>query len=110
MTGLSYASNISSESNSRSFSNGSIIFGIDGNYQKLITSNDTRLSFAISDLIILEGLHFNLSQKLGFKKVLELSKNVLKTYITPSRKLISKELLDVIHEQNMIINLAMIKK
>ena len=39
-----------------------------------------------------------------------MSSNVLKTYIPPNRKLISKEPLDVIHEQNMKRNLAMIKK
>ena len=36
--------------------------------------------------------------------------NVSKTYITPNRKLIPKEQLDVIHEEKMKINLAMIKK
>ena len=39
-----------------------------------------------------------------------MSRNVLKTYIPPNRKLVSKELLDVIHEQNMKRNLATIKK
>ena len=110
ISGFSSASNISSESNSRSFSNGSLVFGIDGNYQKLITSNNTCLAITIADLIISEGLPFNISQKPIFKKVLELSRNVSKTYITPNRKLISKELLDIIQEQNMKINLAMIKK
>ena len=110
ISGFSSVSNLSSESTSRSFSNGSLIFGIYGNYQKLITSNDTCLTIAIADLIISEGLPFNLSQKPRFKKVLELSRNVLKTYIPPNRKLIPKELLDVIHEQNMKRNLAMIKK
>ena len=78
--------------------------------KKLITSNDTRLTIAIADLIISDGLPFNLSQKPIFKKVMELSRNVLKTYIPPNRNLISKELLDVIHEHNMKRNLAMIKK
>ena len=36
--------------------------------------------------------------------------NNFKTYIPHNRKLISKELLDVIHEQNVKRNLAMIKK
>ena len=92
------------------FSNGSLIFCIDGHSQKLITSNDTCLTIAISDLIISEGLPINLSQKLRFKKVPELSGHVLKTYIPPNRNLISKEPLDVIHEQNMKRNLGMIKK
>ena len=96
ISGFSSASNISYESNSRSFSNGSLVFG--GNSQKLIISNDTCLTIAIADLIISEGLPFNISQKPRFKKVLDLSRNVSKTYIPPNRKLISKELLDVIHE------------
>ena len=41
---------------------------------------------------------------------MELSRNVSNTYITPNRKLISKELLDVIHKQNTKRNLANIKK
>ena len=41
---------------------------------------------------------------------MELSRKFSKTYITPNRKLISKELLDVIHEQNMKRGLSMIKK
>ena len=110
LLGLSSASNISSESNSRSVSNDSLIFVIDGNSQKLITSNDTRLTIAIADLILSEGLPYNLSQKPRFNKVLELSGNVLKTYIPPNIKLVNKKLLDVIHEQNIKSNLAMIKK
>ena len=101
ISAFSSASNLSFESTSRSVSNGTLIFGIDGNSQKLITSNDTRLTTAIADLIISEGLPFNLAQKPRSKKLLELSRNVLKTYIPPNRKLISKELLDVIHEENM---------
>ena len=76
----------------------------------MITSNNTCLTIAIADLIISEGLPFNISQKLRFKKVLKLSRNVLKTSIPPNRKLVSKELLDVIHEQNTKRNLSMIKK
>ena len=72
ISGFSYASYLSSQSTSRSFSNGSLIFGIDGNYQKLITSNDTCLTIAIPDLIISEVLLFNISQKTIFKKVLRL--------------------------------------
>ena len=110
ISGFTSASNITTESNSRSFSNGSLVFGIGGNSQKLITSNETRLTIAIADIIITEGLSFNISQKPILKKVLELSRNVSKTCIPPNRKLISKEILDVIHEQNMKRNLAMIKK
>ena len=39
-----------------------------------------------------------------------MSRNVSKKYILLNRNLTSKELLDVIHEQNMKSNLAMIKK
>ena len=45
----------------------------DNNIQKMMTSNETRLTVAIADLIISEGLSFNLSQKAIFKKVLELA-------------------------------------
>ena len=76
----------------------------------MITSNDTRLTIATLDLIISEDLPFNLPQKPRFKKVLELSRNVSKTYISPNRNLLSKELLDVIHEQNMKSNSTIIKK
>ena len=61
ISGFYSASNISSESNSRSFSNGSLVFGIDDNSQKLITFNNTCLTISISDLITPEGLPFNLS-------------------------------------------------
>ena len=88
ISGFSSAKNISSESNSRSFSNGSLVFGIDESSQKLKTSNNTRLYITTVDLIISEGLPFNTSQKSRFRKVLELSGNVSRTYITPNRKLI----------------------
>ena len=57
---------------------------------KIITSNNNCLTFTISDLIILEGLSFNLSPEPMFNKVLELSRNISKTYILPNRNLISK--------------------
>ena len=89
-------------------SNGSLIFGISGNNQKSMTSNKTRLTISISDFIISEGLSFDLSQKPRFKKVLELERSVSNNYIPPNINLLPKELLDVIHEQNMKRNLAMI--
>ena len=110
ISGFSSASNISSESTSRSFSNGSLVFVTDENSQKLITSNDNCLTIAISDLIISEGIPFDISPKPRFNKVLDFSRNVSKTYIPPNRKLTSKELLDVINGQNMKRNLEMIKK
>ena len=110
ISGFTSASNITYESNSRSFSNGSLVFGIDGNDQKLFTSKETRLTITIADIIISECLLFDPATKPIFKKVLELSRNVSKTYITPNTNLISKELLDYIHEQKTKSNLAMIKK
>ena len=75
-----------------------------------MNSNETRLTVAISDIIISEGLSFNISQKPRFKKVLELARTVSKCYQPPNRNLISKDLLDVIHDQNMERNLSLIKK
>ena len=72
MSGFSSASTITTESNSRSSSNGSLIFGSDGNSQKLITSNETCLTITIADLIISEGLYYNLLQKQILKNILEL--------------------------------------
>ena len=82
----------------------------DNNTQKMMTSNETQLTVAIADLIISEGLSFNLSQKPRFKKVLELARTVSKCYQPPNRNLIPKDLLDVIHDQNMESNLSLIEK
>ena len=75
-----------------------------------MTSNETRLTVAISDLIISEGLSFNISWKPRFKKVLELERTVSKIYQPPNRNIISKDILDVIHYQNTERNLRLIKK
>ena len=80
------------------------------NYQKSMTSNKTCLTIYIADIIISEGLSFNLAQKPTFEKILELARNVSKPYIPPNRNLIYKDLLGVIHKQNMKSNLEMIKK
>ena len=80
----------------------------DKNTQKMMTSNETRLTVAIVDLIISEVLSLNLSQKPRFKKVLELSRTVSKCYQPPNRNLIAKDILDVIHDQNMERNLSLI--
>ena len=82
----------------------------DNNTQKMMNSNETRLTVAIADLIISEGLSFNLSQKPRFNKVLELARYASKCYQTPNRKLISKDLLDVIHDQNMERSFSLIEK
>ena len=44
----------------------------DNNTQKTMSSNESRLIVEIADIIIYEGLSFNLSQKPRFKKVLDL--------------------------------------
>ena len=80
------------------------------NFQESITSNETHLTISIADTIISVSLSFNIHQKTRFKKVLGLARHVPKTYITPNIKVTSKELLDVIHEQNMKINSSVIKK
>ena len=59
---------------------GSIFFMGDNNTQKILTSNETHLTVAIADLIISEGLSFNISKKPRFNKVLELSRTVSKCY------------------------------
>ena len=75
-----------------------------------MTSIETCLTVSIADLIISEGLSFNLSQKPRFKKVLELARTVSKCYQPPNRKLISKDILDAIHDHNMERNLILIEK
>ena len=82
----------------------------DNNTQKMMTSNETRLTVSTTDLIIYGGLSFNISQIPRFKNVLDLSRTVSKCYQLPNRKLISKDLLDLIHDQNMERNLSLIKK
>ena len=82
----------------------------DNNTQNMMTSNETRLTVAIADLIIYEGLSFNLSQKPRLKKVLDLERTVSKFYQPPNRNLISKDILDTIHDQNMERKLSLIKK
>ena len=82
----------------------------ENNTKKMMTSNETRLTVAIADLIISEGLSFNLSQKPRFKKVLELARTVSKCYQPPKIKLISKDFLDVIHDWNIERNMSLIEK
>ena len=65
---------------------------------------------AVTDLIISEGSSFNLYHKPRFKKVLELARTVSKCYQLPNRKLIYKDLLGVIHYQNMERKFILIKK
>ena len=55
-----------------------------------MTSNDTCITIDIADLIISEGLSFNLSQKSRYKKILNLAKEIPQTYIPPNIKVIYK--------------------
>ena len=80
----------------------------DNNTQKMMTYNETRLTVVITNLIIYEVLSFNLSQKPRLKKVLELARTVSKCYQPPNINLISKDILNVIHDQNMERNLSLI--
>ena len=75
----------------------------DHNTQKIMASNETRFIVVIADLIIYEGLFFNIAQKPRFNTVLDME-------ITPNRNLISKDILDVLHDQNTKSNLILIKK
>ena len=65
----------------------------ENNTQKMITYNEARLTVLIADIIIYEGLYFNLDQKPRFKKVLDLERTVSKIYKPPNRKLISMDFL-----------------
>ena len=76
----------------------------------MMTSNETRLTVTIADLIISEGLSFNISQKTRFKKVIDLAINVSKCYHTSNRKIIYKDILDIINDHNMERNLSLIER
>ena len=71
------------------------------NTQKIMTSNETRLTVSISDILISEGIYFNLYQKPRFKKVLDLEIIVSNSYQPPKRNLIYKDLSVVIRYHNM---------
>ena len=75
-----------------------------------MSSNETRLTVSIADIIISEGLYFNLSHKPKLKKVFYRAITVSKSYQPPNRNHISKDLLDVIHDENMERNMILIKK
>ena len=57
---------------------GSIFCMGDHNTQKMMTLNKTRITVAIANLIISEGISFSLAQKHKFKKVLDLARNMSK--------------------------------
>ena len=52
----------------------------DHNTQKIMTSNDTHLTVAITDLMMSEGLLLNIAQKYMYKKVIDLEINLSKYY------------------------------
>ena len=79
-------------------------------FQNILSSSETHLSVVISNLIIYEILSFYIAQTPSFSKVLDLVRNVSKCYNPPNSKIVSKDLLDVIHDQNTKRKLTMIKK
>ena len=70
------------------------------NIQKIMTSNEVRLIVSISDIIISEGISYNISQKPRLKKVINLARNVSKCYQPPNGKIIPKDIMDIIHNHN----------
>ena len=80
----------------------------DNNTKKMMTSNETRLTVAIADLIISKVLSFGIYQKNRFKKVLDLARILSNIYQPPNRTLISKDILDLIHDQNTESNMSLI--
>ena len=82
----------------------------DHNTHKMMNSNDTRLTVAIFYTTLSEDLSLNLAQKPRFKKVLDLARNVSNFDQPPNKNLISKDLLDVIHDQNMERNLSLVRE
>ena len=112
ISGISYFSTssitsyVSNKTNHQKFSN---LFIGDKNSQK-ISSNESCLTVEISDLVIFQGLPFNIAQKPWLRKVLDLARNVSIGCQPPNRNIISKNILDVIHDQNIQRKLVMIKK
>ena len=58
----------------------------DNNTQKMMTYNETCLTVAIAELIISDGIYFNISQKPRFNKVIDLARTVSKSYRPPKQK------------------------
>ena len=76
----------------------------------MTTFNETHLTVAIGDINISEVLSFSLYQKPRFKNVLDLAITASKSYQYPNRKLVYKDVFDVIHDQNRKRNLSLIKR
>ena len=83
---------------------------VDHNTQKMMTYNETFLTVEITDITTYKGLSFKIAHKPRFKKVLDLEITVSKRYQPPNMNLIYRDILDVIHDQNMERNLSLIKK
>ena len=99
------ASTISSNIKPTINQQGSLWLFCDKSSQKMIYSNKNHLTVSTADLIISEVISFNIYQKPRFKKVLYLARNVSKGCDPPNRSSISKDLLYVIHYQNMLLEL-----
>ena len=70
--------NISTESNQINPQKCSIVFMSDHNTHKITTSNETCIIVAIANIITSKNISFNIAQKPGFEKVLELAIMFLK--------------------------------
>ena len=69
-----------------------------------------RLTLQFQLLVLLYQIYCPLILlKTQVQKVLDLERDLSKGYNPPNRKLISRDILDVIHEQNMKRNLSMIR-
>ena len=64
----------------------------------MFSPNDTRLTVAIYDLIIYEGLDLNLALKTWFKKLLDLEIIIPKGYNPTNRKIVYNYPLDFIYD------------
>ena len=73
-----------------------LLFFVDKHNHEIMSSNETHLTVTIADLIISEGLYFNLDQKPRLKKLLDLSRNISNIYNPPKRNIILKDVLYVI--------------
>ena len=71
------------------------VFGGNKNLPKLINHNQAHLTVEIADLIVYEGLSFNIYRKHKFMKVLELER-FFKMLHSSKQNMISKHLLDII--------------
>ena len=64
-----------------------------------LAAAESRLTMAIADLCHTKALPFKLPEKPRFKKVFALAKGIRSTYVPPSRKAVSTELLNLNFQQ-----------